>query len=109
MEAQAALLLVRLGRHEAHVSPGDGFANRFCVSRIVLLSFDIRLDVGGRHQADHVTERLKFTRPIMRRCTGLDANQARWQLLKERQNISSLELTANNYLAIRIDTMNLEN
>ena len=60
------------------------------------------------HQADRVTERLKFTRPIMRRCTGLDANQARWQLLKERQNISSLELTAHNDIAIRIDAMNLE-
>jgi hypothetical protein len=66
MEAQAALLLGRLGRHEAHVSPGDGFANRFCVSRIILLSLDIRLDVGGRHQAHRVTERLKFARPIMR-------------------------------------------
>jgi hypothetical protein len=43
MEAQAALLLGRLGRHEAHVPPGDGLANRFCVSRIVLLSFDIGL------------------------------------------------------------------
>jgi hypothetical protein len=109
MEAQATLLLGRLGGHKAHVSPGDGFANRFRVSRIVLLSFDVRLDVGGRHQADRVTEHLKFTRPIMRRCTGLDANQARWQLLKERQNVSSLELTAHNYIAICIDTMNLKN
>src|SRR6266849_4911796 len=38
----------------------------------------------------------------LRRCAGLDANQARWQLLKERQNISSLELTAHNYIAICI-------
>jgi hypothetical protein len=41
--------------------------------------------------------------------TGLDANQARRQLLKERQNISSLELTANNHIAICIDAMNLKN
>jgi hypothetical protein len=44
----------------------------------------------------------------MRRCTGLDANQARWQLLKKRQNISSLELTAHNYVAACINAMNLE-
>jgi hypothetical protein len=58
---------------------------------------------------DRVTERLKFARPMMRRCTGLDANQAWWQLLKERQNISSLELTANNHIALFIDAMNLKN
>jgi hypothetical protein len=41
--------------------------------------------------------------------TGLDANQARRQLLEERQNITPLELTANNHVAIRIDAMNLKN
>jgi hypothetical protein len=44
----------------------------------------------------------------MRRCIGLDANQAPWQPLKERQNVSSLELTAHNYIAIYIDAMNLK-
>jgi len=29
--------------------------------------------------------------------------------LKERQNITSFELTANDYIAIRIDAMNLKN
>jgi hypothetical protein len=45
---------------------------------------------------------------MVRRCAGLDANQARWQLLKERQNISSLELTAHHYIAICIDAVNVE-
>jgi hypothetical protein len=60
MECQTALLLGRLSRHEAHVWPGDRFANCFRVSRIVLLSFDVRLDVGRRHQAHGMAERLKF-------------------------------------------------
>ena len=60
MKRQAALLFGRLGRHEAHVSPCDGFANRFRVSRIILVSFHARLDIGRRHQAYGVTERLKF-------------------------------------------------
>jgi len=60
MKRQAALLFGCLGPHEAHVSPGDGLANRLRVSRIVLMSFDVRLDIGRRHQAYGVTERLKF-------------------------------------------------
>ena len=34
---------------------------------------------------------------------------ARRQLRKERQNITPLELTANNYVAIAIDAVNLKN
>jgi len=37
MEHQAALLLGRLGLHEAHVCPGDRFADGLSVSGIVLL------------------------------------------------------------------------
>jgi hypothetical protein len=40
MKRQAALLFRGLGRHEAHVSPRDGFANRFRVSSIVLMPFE---------------------------------------------------------------------
>jgi hypothetical protein len=46
MKCQTALLLGGLGRHKPHVWPRYGFANRFRVSRIVLVSFDVRLDVG---------------------------------------------------------------
>jgi len=42
----------------------------------------------------------------MRWRAGLDANQARWQLLKERQNITPLELATENHVAVRIDAMN---
>ena len=47
---QAALLLRRLGWHEPHVGSGDGFANRLSVSHVVLLTLDVRLHVGRRHQ-----------------------------------------------------------
>src|SRR5262249_44374103 len=66
MKRQTALLLGGLGRHKPHVWPRYGFANRFRVSRIVLMPFDVRLDVGRRHQTHGVTERLKFPQPIMR-------------------------------------------
>jgi len=47
MKRQTALLFSGLARYEAHVSRGDGFANRFRISRIALMSFDVRLDVAG--------------------------------------------------------------
>ncbi len=65
VECQTALLLGGLGRHKPHVWPRDGFADRFCVSRIVLMSLDVRFDVGRRHQTYGVAKRLKFARPIM--------------------------------------------
>src|SRR5262249_26506855 len=56
-----------------------------------------------------MTQRLEFTRPMMRRRAGLYANEARRQLLKERQNVAALELTAHHHIAVRVDAVNLEN
>ena len=66
MEHQAALLLARLGRREPHVWPGDRLADGLSVGGIVLLSLDVRLDVGRRHQAHRMTTSLQFARPMMR-------------------------------------------
>jgi hypothetical protein len=46
---------------------------------------------------------------MMRRRTGLDANQTRLQLLKECQHIAPLELTSKQDFAFGIDAVNLEN
>jgi hypothetical protein len=35
---------------------------------------------------------------MMRRCTGFDANNARWQLLEERDDILAFDLAANEYV-----------
>src|SRR5260370_40266614 len=109
MKHQTALLLGRLGRDKSHGWQCDAFANRFRISRIVLLPFVIGFHVGGRHQAHGVAQRLKFTRPIMRRRTGLDTNEARRQLLKERPHIPPLQLTAKHNIAIRINAVDLKN
>ena len=50
VEHQAALLLGRLGLDEPHVSPGHRFAVGLGISGIVLLSLDVRLHIGRRHQ-----------------------------------------------------------
>jgi hypothetical protein len=44
----------------------------------------------------------------MRRGASLNANQAWWQLLEEYQHVASLELTADDDIALRIDAVNLK-
>jgi hypothetical protein len=60
VQRQAALLLRCLGRNEPHVGPGDRFADGLGVSGIVLMSLDIRLHMGCRHQTHCVSKRLEF-------------------------------------------------
>src|SRR6202162_3685368 len=52
---------------------------------------------------------LELARPMMRRGAGLDANQARLQLLEERQDVAALQLTADGHLAFRLDAVHLKN
>jgi hypothetical protein len=60
------------------------------IGRIVLVPFDIGLHVGWWHQAHGMAKRLELARPMVRRGASLDANQAWWQLLEERQNGATL-------------------
>jgi hypothetical protein len=55
-----------------------------------------------------MTESLKFARPMVRRGAGLYANQARWQLLEERQDVATLQLATDDHPAGRINSVNLE-
>jgi hypothetical protein len=97
--------LWRLGRDEPHVRSGDRLANRVGVSGIVLMP----LHISRRHQANGVATRLQLARPMMRRGAGLDTDQARWQLHEEGQHVAALELSAENHIALRIDTVDLKN
>ena len=65
MEHQAALLLGRFRLDEPHAWPRNRFADGLGVSRIVLLSLDVRLHVRRRHQPHRVPKRLQLARPIM--------------------------------------------
>src|SRR5260370_7657663 len=91
VKRQDALVLRRRGWPKPHVGSGDCFANRLCVSHVVLLALDVGLDVSRRHQSHGMTERLKFARPMVRRGAGLNAHQAWWQLLKECQTAASVD------------------
>jgi len=66
MKHQAALLLGCLGRDKPHVCPGNSLADSLGISGVVLLSLDIGLHVGRRHQAHRMPQRLELARPMMR-------------------------------------------
>src|SRR5215471_8436868 len=46
---------------------------------------------------------------MMRRSAGFNADEARRQLLKEWQNVPTLELTANDYITYRVNSVDLKN
>src|SRR5262249_16903707 len=46
---------------------------------------------------------------MMRRSAGFDANEARRQLLKECQYVSALELTTNDDITCRVNSVDLKN
>jgi hypothetical protein len=66
VEHQTALLLDRLGRHEPHVGSRDRLANRLRVSGVVLLSLDLGLYIGRRHQSHRMPQCLQFSGPMVR-------------------------------------------
>jgi hypothetical protein len=45
---------------------------------------------------------------MVSRRASLDANQARWQFLKERNDVATLQLAANNHLPGGINAVHLE-
>src|SRR6478735_5397298 len=98
VQHQAALLLGSLGWHEPHVGPGDCLANSLCVSRVILLPLDVGLHIGRRYQPHLVTQRMELARPMVRRSASLYADQAWWQLLKERHDVAPLQLAADGHL-----------
>jgi hypothetical protein len=90
------------------LGPGDHFANRLRIGRIILLSLDVRLHVGRRYQAHGVPNRLKLARPKMRGGTSFNANEAWRQLREKRLDVAALQLAADDHLPSRFNSMHLE-
>ena len=58
---QARLLVGCLRLDETHAWPLDGFTDRLGIRGIILLTLQIGLHVGRRHQSNGMTESLQFT------------------------------------------------
>jgi hypothetical protein len=65
-------------------------------------------DVARRHQPYRMTKCLQLARPMVRRGASFDADQALRQLLEKQNDIATLQLAADDYLAGSINSVNLE-
>lgn len=70
---------------ETHYGARDRLADRFCVSGVGLAPFDVWLDVSRRHEPYLMSERGKFTRPVMGPAASFHANQQRRQFREEAE------------------------
>src|ERR1700682_4061706 len=55
-----------------------------------------------------MAKRFDLARPMMRRGAGFDTDQTRRQLLKERQDIPTLQLPPDNHLTLGINAVDLK-
>ena len=74
---QLTLLFGRFDPHEAHCRAPNRLTDRLGVGGIVLVALDVGLHIPRRHQTHLVAELRQLARPIVRRGTGLHADQAR--------------------------------
>ena len=75
---------------------------------IRLLAPNIRLHTRRRHQPHVVALSGQFVCPGVCPSTGFDANQARWQISEEPDNLRPPQLPLQHHLACGIDTVELE-
>src|SRR5262249_2243929 len=76
---------------------------------IVLVALDVRLHVLRWHQSHLVAKRAQLPRPVVRRRARLQANQTGRQSTKERQNLRTPKLLAQNRRSLGIDPVHLKN
>src|SRR6516162_1095476 len=105
---QPALLFGRLHRHKTHGRPANRLTARFRVNRVVLVALDVSLHVFRRHQTNLVTELRQLACPVVRRGTGLHANEARRQRREELQHLAAAKLLPDDDLLGRINSVDLE-
>ena len=97
---ELCLLLGRLHRHGANRRPSDGLAARRSINRTVLVVLDVGLDVFGRRQPYAVAELLQFACPVMGRCTGFHADEARRELGEKGQYLRPPQRLVEDHVVI---------
>src|SRR5258708_19736282 len=89
MQHQLALLLGRLNPYETHGWAPHRLTDCLRVGGIVLIALDVGLHILRWHQTDLVAQLRQLTRPMMRRGTGLHADEARRQSFEESYNLAA--------------------
>ena len=78
VQTEDGLLVDVLDWHEAHIGPGNGFADRCGIRRIILAALaahPVRRHELGRHQFDGMSELSEQSCPVMRTRAGLHTDQ----------------------------------
>jgi len=105
---QLTLLIGRFDCYKSHGRAANRLADRRGIGRVVLVAPDISLHVLRRHQANFVTQLCQLTCPIVRRGTGLHANEAGRQRLEKLGHLNATKLLLDGDLLGRIDAVDLE-
>src|SRR5712664_84478 len=108
MQHQLALLLSRLNPHETHGRAPHRLTDCLRVGGIVLIALDVGLHILRWHQTDLVAQLRQLARPMVRRGTGLHADQAGRQSFEERYNLAAAKLLSDDDLLGRVNAVNLE-
>jgi hypothetical protein len=77
VQEQHSLLFSTFDRYKSHRWPLYCFADRLSIGRVVLLALDVGLDELRWHEPYLMSERRDLATPIVRRVTGLNANERR--------------------------------
>lgn len=112
VQAEDGLLIDILDRDEAHVGPGDRFADGGSVGRIVLAALaahPVRRHKLGGHQFDGVAEATEFPCPVVRTGAGFHANQTGRQVGDYFEQLAASHLGLDKYrFAILVNAMQSE-
>jgi hypothetical protein len=103
------LLLFILDRNEAHARSLSRLADRFGISRIVLLPLHERIYIGRRYQPDGMAQFCDLSTPIGRPTASLQGNEAVRSRPKELDQLASRQPPAKQDMPGRICPMHLEN
>jgi hypothetical protein len=90
------LLLWILDRHEAHRRPPHSLADRFGISRVVLVALHVWFYVARRHQAHVMPERGDLTGPKVRSPARFHPHQTGWHGSKKGYDLATAQAPAQN-------------
>ena len=102
------LLLDGFDRNETHAGTPHGFADRFSIVGVVLVSFDVGLHELWGDELDRVPQFTEPARPVVRTGTGFQPDQTGGQTLEELHHLTAPQLAAQERFAVTIDAVYLE-
>ncbi len=109
MDRQHCLLGRRLQRDKTHDRSAHRFADRFGVSRVVLVRLDIGLDELRGHQLHVVAQTKQPPSLVVRRGACFHAHSTRLQIGEEGQHLTAPELLLQGHITSLVYTVNLKN